>query len=171
MEAIPVKQYAVGMYGGKFMPFHKGHFYCIEKALMQCEKVYVILFYGGADEEKILAQEKNDYLTVENRIKQIQFAMKEYFSQENVEFKLIDVSLCRDKNGEEDWDAETPLVLNAIGKMDAVYSSEPSYEAYFQRAYPWAKHILVDPPREVYPISGTKIRSMKDINEQKKWMV
>ena len=166
-----MKQFLVGMYGGKFMPFHKGHFYCIEKATMQCEKVYVILFYGGADEEKILAREKRDYLSVEVRKRHIENAIQKNFPKGNVELKLIDVSSCRDIEGEEDWDAETPLVLNAIGKMDAVYSSEPSYENYFKRAYPWATHILVDPPREVYPISGTKIRNMNTKEEQEKWMV
>ncbi len=166
-----MKPFYIGMYGGKFMPFHKGHFYCIEKAVLQCDKVYVILFYGGDDEEKILAKDHSNYLSVESRIQQIQKTIQERFPKGNVELKLIDVSHCRDKDQKEDWDAETPLVLNAIGKMDAVYSSEPSYEAYFQRAYPWAKHILVDPPREVYPISGTKIRSMKEKSEQEKWMI
>ena len=168
---VPLKPFQIGMYGGKFMPFHKGHFYCIEKAVLQCEKVYVILFYGGVDEENILAHEKKDYLSVNERMKHIQNAIEKHFPHGEVELKLVDVSKCRDDKGEEDWDAETPLVLNAIGKMDAVYSSEPSYEAYFQRAYPWAKHILVDPPRVVYPISGTKIRNMKDAEERNKWIV
>ena len=35
------KKYKVGMYGGKFMPFHKGHMYCVEKAASMCEKLYV----------------------------------------------------------------------------------------------------------------------------------
>ena len=49
-----MKQYKTGMYGGKFMPFHKGHQYCVETAASECETVYVILFLGGADEERIL---------------------------------------------------------------------------------------------------------------------
>ena len=42
-----MKKYEIGMYGGKFMPFHKGHNYCIEVAAKECKKVYVILFAGG----------------------------------------------------------------------------------------------------------------------------
>ena len=49
-----MKKYKIGMYGGKFMPLHKGHNYCIETAASESEKVYVILFYGGSDELKIL---------------------------------------------------------------------------------------------------------------------
>ena len=60
-----MKKYKIGMYGGKFMPFHKGHNYCIEFAAKECKKLYVILFYGGADEEKILKENEEEYLSVE----------------------------------------------------------------------------------------------------------
>ena len=52
-------KYSIGMYGGKFMPFHKGHRYCVETACSECEKVYVILFYGGNDEIEILKNNQN----------------------------------------------------------------------------------------------------------------
>ena len=64
-----MKQYKTGMYGGKFMPLHKGHNYCIETACAECEKVYVILFFGGADEMNILQNNKEEYLTVSQREK------------------------------------------------------------------------------------------------------
>ena len=166
-----MENYKVGMYGGKFMPFHKGHMYCIEKAVEQCEKVYVLLFYGGTDEVNILNYNNDEYLRYEKRLENIKKACNERFGNEKVIVKAIDVSKCKYENGEEDWDAETTLVLNAMGKMDAVYSSEPGYGAYFKRAYPWAKHILVDPKRETCPISGTKIRNMKSEEEKRKWMV
>ena len=52
------KEYKVGMYGGKFMPFHRGHLYCIQKAVEQCDKVIVSVFVNptqfcpGEDFEK-----------------------------------------------------------------------------------------------------------------------
>ena len=55
--------------------------------------------------------------------------------------------------------------------MDYVYSSEPSYGEYFSRAYPEAKHIIIDAKREKFPISSTMIRAMKAIEEIKEWMV
>ena len=147
-----MKKYKVGMYGGKFMPFHRGHLYCIERAVEECEKVYVLLFYGGNDEINILKSSCDEDLSYKKRFDIIKKVCKERFG-DRVIVKLIDVTNCKLENGEEDWDAETPLVLDAMGKMDAVYSSEISYGAYFKRAYPWAKHVLVDPPREVWPIS------------------
>ena len=164
-----MKKYKVGMYGGKFMPLHKGHNYCIEKASKECELVYAILFYGGAEEEKVLEKYHEDYLSVSDRKNHIINILKQY---ENVLPVIIDISTCRLPNGEEDWNMETPLVREVVGdQLDAVYSSEPSYGDYFKRAYPEAVHRLVDVKRIHYPISGTKIRRMKNLKEREKWII
>lgn len=164
------KLYKVGFYGGKFMPFHTGHLFCTRRASEECEKVYLVLFFGGDQENEIISNSDNTekYNRMYRWCDTCKAAYK-YF--DNVEPVFIDVSDCKLQDGSEDWDAETPLVLNAIGKMDAVYSSEPGYDEYFKRAYPWAKHILVDPPRINYPISGTMLRSMTDEKEKIKWRI
>ena len=166
---INMKKYDTGMYGGKFLPLHKGHNYCIETATKECERVYVILFFGGADEEKVLKNNKEEYLSVEERRKHVINICKNY---DNAIPTFIDVSKLRLPDGSEDWDAETPLVRDVVGpKLDAVYSSEPSYEPYFNRAYPEATHRVVDYKRIHYPISGTKIRNMKKEKERELWLV
>ena len=157
------------MYGGKFMPFHKGHKYCLDTAANECSIVYLILFYGGADEEKIIRNNSDKYLSVDDRINKLIKFSKKY---NNVELALIDVSNLRKEDGSEDWDAETPLVRDVVGdKLDAVYSSEESYGEYFSRAYPEATHRLVDVKRIHYPISGTLIRNMERKEERNEWMV
>ncbi len=162
-------KYKIGMYGGKFMPFHKGHKYCIDVATSECEKVYVILFYGGSDEEKILMNDKSNYLSVNTRKRKVINLTKNY---DNAIPIFIDVSKCRYEDGSEDWDSETPLVREVVGnRLDAVYSSEESYTEYFNRAYPEAVHRLVDTKRIHYPISGTKIRNMKNKEDREIWMV
>ena len=163
-----MKQYKNGFYGGKFMPLHKGHKYCIDIASKQCEKLFVVLFFGGSDEYEIHKYFTDADLSVLYRYRHLQNLCKQY---ENVYPAFIDVSSCKLPDGSEDWDAETPLVIDRIGKFDAVYSSEESYGEYFKRAYPWAEHVLVDPPRIVYPISGTKIRNMKDDKEKNLWKI
>ena len=164
-----MKKYKVGMIGGKFLPLHKGHDYCIQVASKECEKVYAILFYGGVDEERILKKKKEEYLSVEVRKCHLIERTKKYT---NVIPTFIDVSTCRTKDCEEDWDMETPLVREIVGKrLDAVYSSEPSYDNYFKRAYPEAVHRIVDEKRIHFPISGTKIRNMNNEKEREKWIV
>lgn len=162
-------KYRVGMYGGKFMPFHKGHLYCIEEALKQCEKLYVLLMIGGAQEQEILrnaTEEQLAYLTPEARIKNTKRVLDKY---PNIIFRPLDISTCFTPSGEEDWDAETPIVKSACEPFNAVFGSEPHYKAYFNRAYPEAEYILIDVLRNKMPISATKIRSMNK-EEALLWM-
>ena len=160
------------MYGGKFLPFHLGHRYCVETAAKECEKVYVILFYGGADEKRIFRENPESWLSVEERIRKLYELCEETSALADVVPALIDISSLRHPDGSEDWDAETPLVRDILGnQLDAVYSSEVSYGEYFRRAYPEAVHRLVDVRRVQYPISGTQLRKMTDKYERDKWMI
>lgn len=158
----------IGFYGGKFMPLHKGHLYCIDTAARQCDHVVVIMFINGDDEIEIRKYNKEECLSVEARIEQLKKVCKLYG---NVEFQIIDTENLKKEDGSSDWDAETPLVRQYVPKMDYVYSSEPSYGMYFARAYPEATHIIVDAERKTYPISGTMIRAMKLLREKKLWMI
>ena len=91
-------KYSIGMYGGKFMPFHKGHRYCVETASLECENVYVILFYGGSDEIEILKNNKEEYLSVESRKEKVIELTKNYPNTIPV---FIDVSSCKNDDGSE----------------------------------------------------------------------
>lgn len=158
-----------GFYGGKFLPMHKGHVYCIDAAASICDHVVVIMFINGEDELKILQSCPDDKtLSVDSRIEQAKRICDLY---DNVDFRVVDCVNCKLPDGTEDWDAETPLVRQYVPRMDYVFSSEPSYEEYFTRAYPEAKHIIVDAERKRYPISSTMIRAMNMLEDKNRWMV
>ena len=164
------KEITEGFYGGKFFPMHKGHLFCIDTASRQCDHVTVIMFINGDDELKILKNNdgKDETLSVEYRIEQLKRVCCLY---DNVDFAIIDCLNCKFEDGSENWDAETPLVRQYVPKMDYVYSSEPQYGEYFSRAYPEAKHIIVDSERKKYPISSTMIRAIKFLEDKEKWLV
>ena len=162
------KKYKVGMYGGKFMPFHKGHLHCVEVASKLCDKLYVILFHGSDQEIEILKTRKEEWLTVKSREEHMKKACEKF---DNVEVATIDVTKCKKDDGTEDWDKETSLVLDVCGHLDAVFGSEVEYTDYYKRAYPDAVYEIIDIDRKAFPISGTKIRNMKDEAERKKWIV
>ena len=162
------KKFKVGMYGGKFMPMHKGHLKCLDVAARECELVYLIMFIGG-DQEKQIEKDMPDDKDLDpiNRLTQCYRAISQY---DNVLVEVIDVSNCKLPDGSEDWDAETPLVLARCGHLDAVYGSEPSYADYFARAYPDAVYRCLDPDRKELNISATMVRNMNK-EERKEWMV
>ena len=163
-------KYKAGFFGGKFIPMHIGHSLCISVALSLCETVHVILFINGEGELDILKHDHKlprEYLSVEYRVNQIK---KLIGDNPRVKFHIIDCTPLKFPDGREDWDAETPVVIKACGDFQAVFSSEPSYDDYFKRAYPWADHIIVDAKREKYPISATMIRDMTP-EEAEEWIV
>ena len=158
-----------GFYGGKFLPMHRGHLYCIDTAAKQCDHVTVIMFVNGDDELRVLSKKPQDEtLSLDYRTEQVKRVCALY---KNVDFVIVDVLELKKPDGTEDWDAETPLVRKYVPKMDYVYSSEPQYGEYFKRAYPEATHVIVDAKREKYPISSTMIRAMDMLKEKEKWLV
>ena len=92
-------KYKSGMFGGKFIPLHKGHSLCISVALALCETVHVILFVNGDGELDIL---KNDhtlpkkYLSIKARIRQVKKLIR---NNPRVKFHLIDVLNCKKPDG------------------------------------------------------------------------
>jgi HTH-type transcriptional repressor of NAD biosynthesis genes len=153
-----MSKYKTGFFGGKFFPFTFGHFHCLKQMSEECEQGVCIMFLNGKDETSYKGT-WYDWLEQSKRIDQINDVCKSF---PNIRFTTLycDVIYKNGKVEEDNWDKETDFVKAVVGnEFDVVYSSEPSYDAYFKRAYPFAKHILVDPDRRVIPISSTKVRN------------
>lgn len=155
--------YKVGFYGGKFMPFHKGHLHCAQYALSECEKVYVALFYNSEEEKRILADEVNcrfdkKFLQWRLRLLVIQ---RELAAFRNVEVISIDCEKAHAyarEHGISNWEGEAHAVIEAIGEFDVCYSSRPDLEEAYHNVYPWAEHRIIDRDRTIMNIRGGLIR-------------
>lgn len=155
------KKYKTGFFGGKFFPFTRGHLYCLKKLSEECEHGVCILFLNGKDEVNYIEENgvKYNWLEQSDRISRVNTICKLF---PNIRFTTLycDVIYGGTDVENDNWDKETDFVRAVVGpKFDVVYSSEPSYDEYFKRAYPFAKHVLVDPDRIIVPISATMVRN------------
>lgn len=162
------KLYKVGMYGGKFMPMHLGHYHCLRTASDECETVYCFLLYGGAQEKIIQLQYPNDpMLRLDYRVRQL-FKVCGYF--DNVIPVVLDISDCVDDDGQEDWTKEVPRILKTCGgQLDAVYGSKPKYTDYYKEAYPYSVYRCLDPEHKFINVTASALRNMP-IKERKEWL-
>ena len=158
----------VGYFGGKFMPMHKGHLHCLNVAASECDLVYLVLFIGGPQEQHIITEMHEEWLTPTYRIRQIIRAAQMH---KNVVPVTVDISSTVRPDGTEDWSMQTPLVRKQLLlPVTYIYGSETLYVPYYKANFPEAEVRLVDPERNSVPISATKLRSMSE-QERKEWMV
>ena len=48
--------FKIGFYGGKMLPVHLGHIFCIRQAARQCQELHVILFHSSPNEQLLISQ-------------------------------------------------------------------------------------------------------------------
>jgi NadR type nicotinamide-nucleotide adenylyltransferase len=128
---------------GKFYPFHLGHKYLIDTALSKCRELSIMICWN-----------KNETIAPEVRYQWIRET-----------YPLVRILLVEDEDFDQD-DSElwAGLTIKWLGfKPDVVFTSE-EYGKHWAK-YLKTNHILVDKERDVYSISGTKIRS----NPYKYW--
>lgn len=156
--------YRTGFYGGKFMPFHKGHLHCAQYALSECEKVYVALFYNSLEEKQILADPSRcvfdpHFLQWRLRLLVIQ---RELAAFPNVEVIAVDCERAHAyaiEHGVSEWEGEAHEIIERIGCFDVCYSSRPEMDGVFRKTYPWAEHRIIDRDRSIMNIRGALIRT------------
>ena len=157
-------KYGTGFFGGKFLPFHRGHLDCILRCASECEKLYVVLMANSEEERRILADRNRafpaEHLSAHTR----EIVMRaELAPFENIEVIVYD---CREaderavREGKHPWFYECHDMVSLMGRFDVAYSSEPAYSDNFRMFYPWAEAVVLDEHRRRVPISATAIRNM-----------
>jgi HTH-type transcriptional repressor of NAD biosynthesis genes len=140
----------VGMFGGKFLPFHNGHFQAILAASLDVEKLYVVLCSSPRQDWELCHQSGIDY--IDNHIRM------NWLGRAFCDFPKISIINVIDDDW-NDWENGANKIKAAIPEtITHVFSSEPEYDQYFKRDYPHAKHVIIDANRKWVPISASKIR-------------
>ena len=162
--AVSACKYKTGFFGGKFMPFHKGHLDSIIRCASECEKLYVVLMHHGEQENEILANYNYPFpqkcLSVQIRENALRAQVK---LLGNVEVISYDCRIADEralKESKHPWYYECIDMIELMGKFDVAYSSEPAYSKAFKQFYPWADAVVIDVDRQRFPLSATMLRDM-----------
>jgi HTH-type transcriptional repressor of NAD biosynthesis genes len=138
--------YDVGFVCGKFYPFHLGHQYMIDQALLQCHYLYVFVIEQAA--QAPCGELRRDAID----------AAYPQFRSPCVDVRLVpDLAHYEDDN---EWAHDFALQIDYVTEgdsIDVVFSSEPYGELVAKQF--GADFVVVDLDRIAIPVSGTLIRS------------
>lgn len=145
----------VGMYGGKFYPVHMGHVAAMIRASTMVDELHVIVSYDDRFEREVILQgAKIPHIPHYIRLR--------WWTELTKHMPHVHVHAVEEiQTGQfSDWEKGAAAMKAAVGKeIDTVFSSETAYSGYFDKLYPSARHIVLDPSRESFRISGTILRN------------
>lgn len=155
-----VTEYAnktVGVYGGKFYPFHKGHLSFILKAQSMVDILFVAVQYDEEYERGLLKPDsKLDWIDPRTREAWISEALKPFPNirvisqyEHRTDAHMTDALLT---------EAYAELKNIVGGHIDIIFSNTHEYDAYFDKMLPESKHVVFYEERDVFQIEATKIR-------------
>lgn len=153
----------VGFTVGKFCPFHMGHYYFIEEAINRCDKLVVFLSHDKRFFDS-LPEEIRYLLDPVNRYYDLCDAATELSKKHNKTIYVGSIDESDIPEYPNGWKEFIDLCLEEFAQWcaestpDIVFSSEPSYDPYYKMYLPNTEHVIIEPNRETYPISGTEIR-------------
>jgi len=122
----------IGLFIGRFQPFHKGHLWAIKEILKVCDKVII-----GIGSSQYSKQSVNPYSADERR-DMINACLKQNNISEYAIFEVTDI------HNDDEWVSH---VKKIVPKFDAVYSGSPlskllfTQEGYIVQNLPRYKNI------------------------------
>lgn len=157
-NGVLVEEYAelrVGVYGGKFFPFHNGHVAFALRAAKQVDVLFIVLQYDEEYERKLC--EHSGFRYVEPRVRERWivetfreysnirvFSLYEHRSDEHMNDPLIEESYRE--------------LVEITGHVDIIFSNTHDYDDYFAKYLPGVEHVVFYEEREDVPVSATEIR-------------
>ncbi|REB05225.1 multifunctional transcriptional regulator/nicotinamide-nucleotide adenylyltransferase/ribosylnicotinamide kinase NadR [Sporosarcina sp. BI001-red] len=156
MGELKMEEMKVGHYGGKFIPFHKGHLYAITKAAAQVDQLFVVVSYDEDRDRKLCKDAGLNYIDFKQRQQWIMTATK---NMPNV--TVLSVEDPAWETEEHMWLEGGRRMIEAIpAQITHIFSSESAYDHWFRLIYGEdIQHVVIDEARKIFPISATKIRN------------
>ncbi len=157
-DGVPITEYKnkkVGVYGGKFFPFHKGHESFVEKALTYVDILFIAIQYDEVHEAALCAGTPFTPVTPRVRERWITEIYKD-----NPRVRVFAQYEKRTPNHMTDPEIGVTYdkLRKTVGHVDVIFSNTHEYDDYFAKWLPEAEHIVFLEDRHVYPISATEIR-------------
>lgn len=138
----------VGLVLGKFYPPHAGHHFLIDTAAQACHTLYVLV--TARDDETITLNERMSWLS------------DAHAHQKNVVIIGAKNNVPVNYNDPDIWAAHTAIFTAAVSSYQArpvthLFTSEDYGDELAYRM--GLTHVLIDLPREIIPISATRVRA------------
>ena len=140
----------IGLFVGRFQPFHLGHFLVIQGMVKMCRKVVIVI--GSSQEQRT----KLNPFTFEERREMIQRALQ---AEDIIPVYDVEIMGIPDVEGDEKWVED---ILAKAGDVEKVWTGTPWTKECFEK-----KGIAVQDIKEVPGISATEIR--KHMKEGGDW--
>lgn len=149
----------VGVIFGKFYPVHTGHINMIYEAFSKVDEVHVIVCTDTERDLQLFYDSKMKRMpTPQERLRWMQQIFK-YQKNQIFIHHLIEDGIPGYPNGWEGWTNRVKALFEQKGfNPDVVFSSEIQDKAPYEK-YFGLEVVLVDPKREFFNISATKIRT------------
>lgn len=157
---MPNKKYNIGLYIGRFQPFHNGHLYMVQEALKQCE--FLIIAIGSAQEKRTEKNPFDDY----ERYRFIRSALHADGYHITKDYIIIGINDREDKADNSSWgEYLMKQVLVQTGYLpDVCFTGEEQIRQH------WFDTVAIDEvaiKRDIIPVSATQVREAVKNNDQK----
>lgn len=160
-ELHTYKNKTIGLYGGKFYPFHKGHLECILQAQSEVDVLFVIVQYDEDHEKSLIRNTRFEHINYRVRERWITEELKSFPN-----IRVLSDYEPRSENYMEDSRLENiyQALDSRLGGIDKVFSNDETYSGYFRRYLPEASHIVLFGGEPAVNIDATTIRANLNAN-------
>lgn len=159
LQIVEQQDKRIGVIFGKFYPVHTGHINMIYEAFSKVDELHVVVCTDTERDLKLFQESKMKRMpTNQDRLRWMQQIFK-YQKDQIFIHHLIEDGIPSYPNGWEGWSSAVKnLLVSKNVNPSIVFSSEVQDKEPYEK-YLGLEVVLVDPQREFFNVSATKIRT------------